>query len=349
MLTYAELRKDTFPFGANCIPPADLVGGFVTGSLAAGREAVQAEQLYVAFHEADERVNLESEGYATVFSYPRREYTEHVRCVGSPKGYDGPAACCRIVWDIDRPDPIAALADARTLARFVIDRYGEDGFGVYFSGSKGFHLSLVAPPGFHHLPHVPAVVKLLCLTVARAAGVAVDGAIFDRQRLFRLPNSRHPRTGLHKRYLEPEELFRLDDQRIRDLARHPAGYPVPRTDELNANLEADWLDAEARVLATPSAGFGATTRSAAPSPCPVVPKFVRDFVGFGDVQDPGRAITLFRAAAALAEQGTPAAVVRGLLEEPALKSGLDPAEVAKQLAAGIAHGSKRQQGEGVTA
>jgi hypothetical protein len=27
-----------------------------------------------------------------------------------------------------------------------------------------------------------------------------------------------------------------------------------------------------------------------------------------------------------------------LLEEPALKSGLDPAEVEKQLAAGVAHG-----------
>ena len=64
-------------------------------------------------------------------------------------------------------------------------------------------------------------------------------------------------------------------------------------------------------------------------------------LGFGDHQDPGRAVTLFRCAAALAEAGTPPAVVRGLLEEPALKTGLDPAEVEKQLAAGIEHGKRK--------
>ena len=72
----------------------------------------------------------------------------------------------------------------------------------------------------------------------------------------------------------------------------------------------------------------------------MVPKFVRDFIGFGDIQDPGRAVTLFRCAAVLAEGGTPHPVIRGLLEEPALKSGIDMDEVEKQLAAGITHGGK---------
>ena len=72
----------------------------------------------------------------------------------------------------------------------------------------------------------------------------------------------------------------------------------------------------------------------------MVPQFVRAFVGFADVEDPGRAVTLFRCAAALAEQGTPDAVVSGLLEEPALKTGLPPGEVRRQIAAGIAHGRR---------
>ncbi len=345
-MTYAELRTTEFAFGCNCTPPAVLVGGFVVGSLTAGREVVQAERLFTAFHELDDRIDPDREAYATVYQYPRLEYGEHVRRVGSPRGYAGQAACCRLLWDIDRAaDLEAALRDARTLARFIIDRYGERGFGTHWSGSKGFHLSLVAPCGFHPLPHTPAVVRLLCLTVARAAGVVVDPAIYDRQRLFRLPNSRHPRTGLHKRHLDPEELFALTAERIRELARHPAGYPVPRTDELNSNLERDWLECEARVLAGPSTGFGsATARHDAPSSCPVVPKFVTDFIAWGDIQDPGRAVTLFRAAAALAEAGTPPAVVRGLLEETAVKSGLDPAEVTKQLAAGIAHGQHTRKG-----
>ncbi len=348
-MTYAELRTTEFAFGENCTPPAELVGGFVAGSLHAGRDVVQAERLYVAFHELDERIDPDREAYGTLFAYPRQQYVEHVRRIGSPKGYNGPAACCRLAWDIDRAhDPEAALRDARTLARFVIDRYGESGFGAYYSGAKGYHLSLVAPCGFHPLTHTPDLVRLLCLTVAHCARVVVDGAIYDRQRLFRLPNSRHPKTGLYKRYLDPEELFALDAERIRDLARHPAGFTVPRTDEPNANLEQDWLAAEARVLTSSSTGFGSVTaRRDAPSSCSVVPKFVTDYVGFGDVADPGRAVTLFRCAAALAEaaatHGVPA-TIRGLLEETALKSGLDPAEVAKQIAAGIEHGTRQRKG-----
>ena len=339
-MTYAELRSQGFPFGRNCEPPADLAGAFVDGSPSAPRHVVAAEPLFRAYHELDD-IDPDREAYATVYQYPPDEYREHVRRISSPRGYCGPAACCRLVWDIDRPDPAEALADARTLGRFLTDRYSEDAVGAYFSGAKGYHLSVVAPPGFHPLPHVPAVVKLLCLTVARAAGVRVDGAIYDVQRILRLPNSKHGKTGLHKRFLDPEELFALDAGRIRELARHPAGFAVPSVAELNANLERDWLEAERRVLdAGPPAGFGSAVRPDAPSRCPVVPQFVRAFIGFGDIADPGRAVTLFRAAAALAEARTPAAVVVGLLEEPALKTGLAPDEVAKQIADGIAHGRR---------
>ena len=341
-MTYAELRTEGFPFGFNCTPPAELVGGFVGGSLSAAREVVQAERLYAAFHELDDRTTPDREAYGTVFQYPHREYVAHVGRVGSPRGYDGPAACSRLVWDIDREaDPAAALADARALARFVLGRYGEAGFGVYWSGQKGYHLSLVAPPGFHPLPHVPDVVKALCLAVARLAGVRVDGGVYDRQRLFRLPNSRHPYTGLYKRFLDPDDLFRLDAGRVRDAARHAAGFAVPTVAELNPTLEADWLDAEHRVLAGTPTGTTATTPRRAPSSCPMVPMYVRNFIGFADIQDPGRAVTLFRCAAVLAEGGTPPAVIRGLLEEPDLKSGLDTAEVEKQLAAGTAHGRRK--------
>jgi hypothetical protein len=235
--------------------------------------------------------------------------------------------------------------------------HADAGLGIYFSGEKGFHLSLVALPGFHPLVHVPAVVKLLCLTVAQNARVKVDPAIYDRQRLFRLPNTRHPRSGLYKRFLDTEELFQLDAARVRDLARHPAGFAVPTVCEDCEQLAADWIAAEGHAtrrdadrsagstgsMGAPSAGSGAARREA-PSFCPVVPDFVRRFIGFEEIQDPGRAVTLFRCAAALAEAETPPAVVRGLLEEPARKSGLDVAEVEKQLSAGIAHGQRAKGG-----
>ncbi len=339
-MTFAELRRTNFAFGANCDPPALLAGGFVDGAPNARRQIVSAEALFRAYHEADD-VTTDREAFGTVYQYPAAEYGAYVRRSGSPKGYTGPAACCRLVWDIDRPDLDAALAAARALVRFLLDRYGahaENGLGIHFSGAKGFHVSLVAPPGFHPLVHVPAVVKLLCLTLARKAGATVDPAVYDRQRLFRLPNSRHPRTGLHKRFLDTEEVFRLDVARVREAANHPAGFAVPTVTEDCERLADDWCEAESHATRAVPIGATGTVRQDAPSSCPVVPKFVRDFIGFGDVQEPGRAVTLFRCAAVLAESGTPPAVVRGLLEEPALKGGLDPAEVEKQLAAGIGHG-----------
>lgn len=344
MSRYADLRATGFAFGANLTPPADLVGGFLAGPLHGRREVVLAEPNYVAFHEADDRLTLDIETYGTVYQYPRGDYTEHVRRHGSPKGYAGPAACCRLVWDVDRADDLpAALADARRLARFLAGRYGDDGLGAYWSGGKGLHVSLLCPPGFHPFPHVPAVVKLLCLAVARQAGVRVDPTIYDTQRLFRLPNTRHARSGLYKRFLDPAELHQLPVERVREIARHPAGFAVPGVTEPNPTLEADWLACERRVL-DGAAGVGPGGRPDAPSSRPVVPEFVRAFLAFGEIAGAGRAVTLFRCAAALSEAGTPPAVVVGLLEEPARKCGLDPAEVARQLAAGIAHGRRGQDG-----
>ena len=342
-MSYAELRSTEFAFGLNCTPPADLVGGLVCGSLNAPRTVVRAEALFRGFHELDDRLETDQACYATVYQYPLGEYGKHVRRQGSPKGYSGPAACSRLVWDLDRQGDLeTALADTRKLAKFLMHRYGshgENGLGAYFSGSKGFHLTLIAPPGFHPLPHVPAVVRLLCQTLATGAGVSVDLSVYDTQRLFRLTNSRHPKTGSYKRFLQFEELFSLDAHRIRQLAEHPAVCNVPYVSEDCSLLGDDWIDAERRVLGNPATGM-VRSGLCTPSSYPVVPKFVRDFIGFSDIQDPGRAVTLFRCAAALAEPGTPESVVRGLLEEPALKSGLDAREVSRQLAAGIAHGRK---------
>ena len=171
--------------------------------------------------------------------------------------------------------------------------------------------------------------------IAARAGVQIDTSCYDHQRLVRLPNSRHPATGLYKRFLTIDELVALDAGRIRELARRPAGFPVPHSGELVAELDDDWLAAAAPASTAPSPGDATY---------PVVPKYVRDFIGFEDVQDPGRAVTLFRCAAALAEAGTPEPVIFGLLEEPALKTGLEPAEMRREIATGVAHGRKGGMG-----
>ena len=47
------------------------------------------------------------------------------------------------------------------------------------------------------------------------------------------------------------------------------------------------------------------------------------------------------AGTSLAEAGTPDHVVRGLLEEPAMKTGLESAEVSRQITTGIDHGRRK--------
>jgi len=277
---------------------------------------------------------------------PRCEYVTHVRRVGSPRGYTGPAACPWLWFDVDRADLDAARRDTLTLTRFLLRRYPkldcDDGLGVWFSGGKGFHVGIECWPGNDPDPLVPATAKRLALALANAAGVQIDPAIYDHQRIFRLPNSRHAWSGLYKVPLTLAEL-ELPVERLRDLAAHPRGCALPEVGDVNAELETDWAGAMSAVKR--SGTVGVAGRRVPPADAPVVPKYVRDFIGFGDVQDPGRAVTLWRCAAALSEAGTPPAVVWGLLEEPALKTGLPPDEVRKQIRAGIAQGA-RQHGQG---
>ena len=193
----------------------------------------------------------------------------------------------------------------------AVGRYGprlDDGLGVYFSGGKGFHILVELVTAWVPDANVPATCKRLALVLAAKAGIRIDTGCYDHQRLVRLPNSRHTSTGLHKRFLTHDELFELTLSRIQELARAPAAFPVPMcgtSDTLLDDWDAAKLEIVSRPPATPTNAF------------PVVPKFVRDFIAFEDVLDPGRAITLFRCAAALAEAGTPPTVVFGLLEEPA--------------------------------
>jgi hypothetical protein len=333
------MNPDPTGFDPGAPPPPALVGSFVCGHLDAPRQVVRWGDQFRDYHELADHVNPDCEAYLSLFGYPPAAYCPHFAKAGyTPRGYAGPAGCRFLLFDIDRKDDLdAALADTRALARFVLGRYGPhltDGVAVYFSGGKGFHVlvELLLSVSVRCATTVPATCKRLALMIAAKAGVRIDTGCYDHQRLVRLPNSRHPATGLHKRFLSHDELFTLDVNRIRELARHPAGFPVPSSGEFIPELEADWQTAT--VVPCPSP-------DPSPAGLPTVPKYVLDFIGFQDVQDPGRAVTLFRCAAALAEAGTPDAVVRGLLEEPANKTGLESAEVSRQIATGIEHGRRK--------
>ena len=168
----------------------------------------------------------------------------------------------------------------------------------------------------------------------------IDSAIYDRVRLFRAPNSRHPKTGLHKRRFTYDELMGLNIDRIRELAAEPVGFDLGTVSATPPQLLADWQAAEAEVHAHRAvravAGVGPADRLNHDNL-----EFIRT-----DADDGERHTRLFRAAANLKEFNASPKLVHALLTEAALDSGLSHSEVRRQIDCGIAHADRPKAGIG---
>jgi hypothetical protein len=167
--------------------------------------------------------------------------------------------------------------------------------------------------------------------------VAVDTGVFDRVRAFRAPNSRHPKTGLHKRFVPVEILDVVTVKGLLDMARTPEPFDVPSTDGVESAdfLVAVW-DQAGRAVAEKAAAaeqrrleLGNGDRAA------TLNRKTRAFLD-GDVEVGERHSRLYSAAANLAELGCPLLAVRALLTERALDLGLPPKDVERAIVNGHA-------------
>jgi hypothetical protein len=210
---------------------------------------------------------------------------------------------------------------------------------VFFSGDKGFHIGLPSI-WFDAQPSsdFANIAKVLCKSLADACNVTIDGNIYDRVRAFRAPNSRHPKTGLHKVAISPEELAGLTIEGIQHKAKNPhplelfdSSFVAPRaSDDWQAASKefrtAELLRKQSKEL-NPSGKLNRATLL-----------FIRDGAGSGE-----RAKILFSAAANLTEIGCPLHAVSELLTEAGLDSGLPPSEVRRQIQCGFDHARRLQQ------
>lgn len=319
------------------------VGAYVCGTPACARELTNHERLLTAY--ADGAIDDEREAYLSHFVFGA-EMRGHYKANGSSvAGYAGPCAARRIVLDIDRADLVEALEDARRLVRTIHQRYpeSEGDVPVYFSGGKGFHVMIELthrPPaavGFQHTAQTYAE------AFAALAGVTIDAGIYDVNRLVRLPNTRHPRTGLFKRRIDAEALFQLDIAAVLEMAKLPAGDGIPAARTPPAQLAKDWHTAERHAAGK------AEARAAVRRDCGSIdaraPRYFMDLLRFG-VGKGDRHRTLFRCAAWLTEQGAPPSLCSALLTEAGQDVGLTPDDVARQIKCGVGHALKQQQAEG---
>ncbi|MCO6045909.1 DNA primase [Aeoliella sp. ICT_H6.2] len=311
----------------------------ILGSCAGERRLVDWPAALAGYAECDERAEVDREGYLSAFTYPI-EFRDYLTTHRTTKGYSGPCGGDWLWWDIDADcDLERATSHARRLCAGLVERYDIDGdtLLVFFSGAKGYHvglpLSLCSTPSASTAFH--QVAKYLAIHLAESMNVAIDVGVYDRVRAFRAPNSRHPRTGLHKRHLTLDELLGMKLDAVLRLAKAPEPFDLPDNPPANDRLVADWQTAaeaveyeaaalaERRAALRASGGADATLNR-------VTLEFIRAGATHGD-----RHRLLFSAAANLAEFGCPAPLALALLTESALDSGLTPSDVRRQIECGL--------------
>jgi len=315
--------------------PADFRYGFrVLGPTTEPRRLIDWAVAFRAYLESDTRAEPAREAYLSAFTFGD-DFRRHFEAVGSPKGFAG-ACWAPFVWfDLDAPDAVRfALEAARRLVGAITGRFkiADDALLTFYSGSKGFHVgvptSLWGPapgPAFHR------IARTFAERIASAAPVTIDSAVYDRARLFRAPNSRHPKTGHHKRRLTYDELMGLSVDAIARLAESPAPVewePPTGTSDEAAQL---WSEAAHQVVAEATArqqrqaanGTAATLNRATLA-------FIREGAAVGN-----RHRLLYSAARNLGEFGCPPALAHALLTESALDSGLPPTDVRRQIECGL--------------
>ena len=155
-----------------------------------------------------------SEGYYCLFDLEPRDSFQGYR------GFHQPALGYYVLDFDSSSDLDAARSDC---ANAITQLKLEPGtFKIFFSGSKGFHL-YIRQEFFHITPsdHTAKDFERLAVEIAKAHQLpTLDDSIYQANRKFRLPNSRHPKTGLYKVELTLTELALPIDQ-IVQLAKAP--------------------------------------------------------------------------------------------------------------------------------
>ncbi len=312
------------------------VGAFVPGAPTSGRLLVQHTELLNAYADgAQADKGDDREAYLSHFAFGPEMRTQYSANRRSVAGFAGPCWCRWLVLDIDRANLVEALADARRLVSAIHDRYPEleGAVPIFFSGGTGFHvlleLSHNPPPavGFHR------VARVLAEALAARAGAKIDTAIYDANHIIRLPNTRHPKTGLFKRRIDADALFALGMPGILDLAKQPSGDGMPSSVRgAVPQLETDWHEAERASVRTLEAR--AVVRRDFGTAEPRAPRYLLDLLRFG-ADEGERHQTVFRCSAWLTEQGAPSSLVFALLTEPGRDVGLSPKDAERQIQCGI--------------
>lgn len=137
-----------------------------------------------------------------------------------------------LYFDLDGTSYEAVKADAIRLTIILEALFGikPEDLLIFFSGNKGIHIIVPAAVlGIQPHPHLNEIFKFIASTLAgQLPNGTLDTKVYDRVRLFRLPNSKHTKSGLYKVPLSYDELLYCSADRIRQIASEPRDWKVSR-------------------------------------------------------------------------------------------------------------------------
>jgi len=315
----------------------------ITGPLSNPRRRVIASEAFHAYRTCDPRARVHEEAYLGVYTFGEG-FAEHLARTRSTRGFEGPTWSAFLWFDVDRDEAAGgvgkAIADAGRLMAALEDRYGVpiEFMIPFISGGKGCHVGLptalwspAGGPVFH------LVSREFATRVATTAGVTIDTGIYDRVRAFRAPNSRHPRTSLHKRFIPPEQFGLLSLEDAMSLASRPASFDLPDLKGCGPlpALAAEWQSAAEAVAVREAALADRRRDIEAGVSLAHVNRLTIDLIRGEPIPEGQRNTTVYSASRNLAEAGASTHLIRELLREPSLDTGLPPREVDKTLERGF--------------
>jgi KaiC/GvpD/RAD55 family RecA-like ATPase len=172
--------------------------------------------------------------YCSTFIYGEDAFEYFQTHNNSVNGYTGEVYTDTLYWDLDAEgDYKKAHSNLMKLAYKLADLGLDKGLRVYFSGNKGFHLFLETTRKF-----TPIETANICYNLAKDADVdpdVFDASVYNVNRILRITNTRHQKSGLYKIELDLSEVEKKSEKEIRLLAAKPRDIAI-KTERQNVDV-----------------------------------------------------------------------------------------------------------------
>lgn len=182
---------------------------------------------------------------------------------------------------------------------------------IFFSGSKGVHVILPKEViGVEPSRHLNMAYRLMAEDIMKLThATTIDLRIYDNRRLFRMPNSIHPKTDLYKIPLTYEELTTLTYESIITMAQGPRAEIITKP-RLNAKSHMEYMTYVNKINAQLNKPKGTFTEVKLDYTPPCVEYLLNNPIGKGQRNDTLAFLASFLKQTGMEEQQTEATLLK---------------------------------------